>query len=74
VSINKSHDYFIGFGIAVKNLSYTVVLLVGDAYGGKLRGNYGIQQHTQPFNIRFDDYGLAWFLLGVNVDERILFK
>ncbi|WP_375501571.1 hypothetical protein [uncultured Nostoc sp.] len=74
MSINKSHDYFINFGIAVENLSYTIALLVGDAYGGKLRCYYGIQQHTQPLSIRFDDHGLVWFLLGVNVDKGVFFS
>ncbi|MBD2249347.1 hypothetical protein [Nostoc sp. FACHB-888] len=46
MSINKSHDYFINFGIAVKNFLCTVVLLISDAYGGKLRANDSIQQHT----------------------------
>ncbi|MBD2510049.1 hypothetical protein H6G91_22590 [Nostoc muscorum FACHB-395] len=55
------YDHLIGFGIAVENLCCTVVLLVGDAYGGKLRCYYGIQQHTQTFSIRLDDHGKSVF-------------
>ncbi|MBW4430110.1 MAG: hypothetical protein KME50_38700 [Nostoc desertorum CM1-VF14] len=46
MSVDHFHDYLINFGIAVKNFRCTVVLLVSDAYGGKLCGNDGIQQHT----------------------------
>lgn len=74
MSINKSHYYFINFGIAVKNLSHTIALWLGDAYGGKLRCYYGIQQHTQSLSIGFDDRGLAWFLLRIYMDERVFFR
>lgn len=55
------YDHLINFGIAVENLCCTVVLLVGDAYVGKLRCYYGIQQHTQTFSIRLDDHGKSVF-------------
>ena len=61
MSVDHFHDYLINFGIAVENLCCTVVLLVGDAEGGKLRCYYGIQQHTQTFSIRLDDHGKSVF-------------